>query len=258
MDPDRRAALFARFGRSIRVPMLLLSVVFLIVVVLPVVLHVPPEVHHFLNRIMWIIWGIFAAELVIETYLAPKRRQFLRAHWPEVLTVIAPFLLALRLVTVLIALLRTWEELRLALRQQTFGLIGAISLITVVASAASVYAIERQADGPIKTFMDALWWAITTITTVGYGDVYPVTAAGRSIAVFLMLVGIGLFGVLAARVAAFFVEEEQRENEDPRLDAIAERLERIERQLAQGQEQTAARYDRKPLPARAKDVVKSE
>jgi voltage-gated potassium channel len=106
-----------------------------------------------------------------------------------------------------------------------------------------------NARGPIQTFMDALWWSVATITTVGYGDVYPITPGGRSVAVFLMLTGISLFGVLAARIAAFFVEEEQRETQDPRLDAIVERLDRIEQQLArQQQRRSSTRRPRPPSP----------
>jgi hypothetical protein len=88
----------------------------------------------------------------------------------------------------------------------------------VIGAGVLIYTVERQGDGPIQTLPDALWWAASTITTVGYGDVYPRTAAGRGIAVVLMLVGISLFGVLTARVAAFFVQDEQRDAEADKLD----------------------------------------
>ena len=76
--------------------------------------------------------------------------------------------------------------------------------------------------------------AAATITTVGYGDVYPKTPAGRGAAVALMLVGISMFGLLTARVAAVFVEsdEEEQGSKDPRIAEILRRLERIERSLA--------------------------
>jgi voltage-gated potassium channel len=75
-------------------------------------------------------------------------------------------------------------------------------------------AFEVHAKGSnIHGFADALWWAVVTVTTVGYGDKFPVTAAGRGVAVVLMLVGIGLIGVLTATVSSFFVSE-QRSNTD--------------------------------------------
>jgi voltage-gated potassium channel len=100
-------------------------------------------------------------------------------------------------------------------------------VLAVAAAALLVYVAERGGDGPIQTYGDALWWAASTITTVGYGDVYPKTAAGRGVAVLLMLIGVSLFGLLTARVAAFFVETEERA-EHSKFDEILRRLERLE------------------------------
>jgi voltage-gated potassium channel Kch len=90
----------------------------------------------------------------------------------------------------------------------------------------------------IHSYHDALWWAVVTVTTVGYGDRFPVSEGGRAVAVVLMLVGIGLIGVLTATVASFFVQEHTDANKDllkashedlgARLDEIAGRLTRIE------------------------------
>lgn len=76
-----------------------------------------------------------------------------------------------------------------------------------------VTAFENGADGSITDFDDALWWAIVTITTVGYGDKYPVTPEGRAVAVFLMIIGITLFSMLTAGIAAYFVEGPQENDE---------------------------------------------
>lgn len=89
-------------------------------------------------------------------------------------------------------------------------------------------AFQAHAKGSnIQSYGDALWWAVVTVTTVGYGDRYPVTPAGRGIAVVLMLVGIGLVGVITASVASFFVEERQ-DKSDTRLATVEDRLARIE------------------------------
>jgi voltage-gated potassium channel len=77
----------------------------------------------------------------------------------------------------------------------------------LVLAAAAIYNVERDADGAnIHSFADALWWAATTVTTVGYGDRYPTTGAGRLIATTLMVVGIALIGVVTATIAAWFVD----------------------------------------------------
>lgn len=98
---------------------------------------------------------------------------------------------------------------------------------------------ERDADGAtIHTFGDALWWGATTVTTVGYGDRYPVTTTGRIVATALMVVGISLVGVVTATIAAWFVSltqdaaaTEATELEE-RLDRLQVQLDRIETMLA--------------------------
>jgi voltage-gated potassium channel len=89
---------------------------------------------------------------------------------------------------------------------------GAAVVLVVLVGALLAYAFERGAvDSNIQSFPDAIWWAIVTATTVGYGDLSPVTVEGRAIAVVLMLVGIGLLGVITANVAAFFVHNDESE-----------------------------------------------
>jgi voltage-gated potassium channel len=104
---------------------------------------------------------------------------------------------------------------------------------------------EQNAKGSnIHSYGDALWWAVVTVTTVGYGDRFPVTDLGRAVAVVLMLVGIGLIGVLTATVASFFVQEHTDANKDQlqaahedlgaRLSTMDDRLARIEALLGAG------------------------
>jgi voltage-gated potassium channel len=83
--------------------------------------------------------------------------------------------------------------------------LGAASVSAVAVAAVLETIVERANGGLIANFTDALWWAAATITTVGYGDMYPVTSAGRAIGLGLMVVGVSLFGLLTARVAAFFL-----------------------------------------------------
>lgn len=102
-------------------------------------------------------------------------------------------------------------------------------------AAAATLVVEEDGGGNIDSFGDALWWAITTVTTVGYGDTFPVTPAGRGIAAFLMVAGIALFGVLTANIAAFFIEQEyQGDPVAERLDEVLQRLERLETLLEAG------------------------
>jgi voltage-gated potassium channel Kch len=107
----------------------------------------------------------------------------------------------------------------------------AVLALNLVA-AALVLTFERDMpNGNIHSYPDALWWAVTTITTVGYGDRFPMSPAGRGVAVVLMVSGIALFGVITASIAAYFVEQKAEQDLAGRLDRVLERLDAIEAKL---------------------------
>ncbi len=81
-----------------------------------------------------------------------------------------------------------------------------VSIVVVFGASIAVLEFERGAGGNINSAEDALWWAMTTITTVGYGDRFPVTTEGRLVAVGLMIVGVGLFGTLSGAAASWFIQ----------------------------------------------------
>jgi voltage-gated potassium channel len=81
-----------------------------------------------------------------------------------------------------------------------------ISIVVVFSASIAVLEFERGPDSNITNAEDAVWWSITTITTMGYGDRYPVTTGGRLVAVALMVVGVGLFGALSGAAAAWFMQ----------------------------------------------------
>lgn len=105
-----------------------------------------------------------------------------------------------------------------------------LSVVGIVATGSALELLfeSEQRGATIHSYGGALWWAIVTVTTVGYGDKYPVSPGGRAVAVVLMVVGIGLIGVLTATVASYFVGEKANQDQA----ALAERLDRIETILA--------------------------
>ena len=81
-----------------------------------------------------------------------------------------------------------------------------LSVITVTAGAFTMYVVEHNApDSKITNLGDAFWWAVVTVTTVGYGDVYPVTFEGRIIATVIMIIGIAILGILISTLGAQFI-----------------------------------------------------
>ncbi len=96
--------------------------------------------------------------------------------------------------------------------QGTFSLVSAVSIILVIFGAIAMLQLEKGVDGSnINNATDALWWAFVTITTVGYGDFYPVTFEGRVVAAVLMTAGVGLFGTFTGFVASWFLEEDEED-----------------------------------------------
>lgn len=142
-----------------------------------------------------------------------------------VLPVLRPLRL-LRLVTLLGILNQRASD---ALRGRVVGYAAGLAVLTMLCGAIAVLDAERQnADANITTFPDALWWAATTVTTVGYGDRYPTTATGRLVAIGLMLAGIALLGVVTAAVAAWFVERVQDSERK-----VSREVEQLSKQVAE-------------------------
>ena len=141
-----------------------------------------------------------------------KRLAYMRQHWLEVLVVVLPFARPLRLVRLFVFGSRAFLSVR-RLTNVDFLLVYAIGLVII--SATVVTSVEVDAKSTIDSFADALWWAMTTVTTVGYGDTVPVTAAGRAMGYILMVGGIAFFGGITANLASLLVR-----TEDPSTAAL--------------------------------------
>lgn len=199
--------------RRSEVPLILLALAFLVAYAWPVLnpnLH--PDLRGFLNAVSWTVWGAFAIDLVIRLALAEDRKRYAVSHWYDVALVALPLLRPLRLLR-LLALVRILDRSAASnLAGRVLVYVSGAAALAVVLAAIAVLDAEREVDGAnITSFGDALWWACTTVTTVGYGDRFPMTTEGRVIAVVLMLVGIGLVGAVTAAVATWILGRVQRE-----------------------------------------------
>lgn len=114
-----------------------------------------------------------------------------------------------------------------------------VTLILVVTCSATVLHFERMGEGNIRTADDALWWSVATITTVGYGDKYPVTIEGRLVAGLLMVAGVGLFGLFSGFIASWILGEDPDASKED-VDALEDRLERMEKTLAEIKEKVSS------------------
>jgi voltage-gated potassium channel len=153
-----------------------------------------------------VIWIGFGADYLVRLLLAPTKRRFVRNHLPDLLVLALPLLRPLRALRAATALARLTRA-SMTLRGQAIAyVLGAVSLLGFVAAVAVLDAEREHENANITSFGDALWWAATTITTVGYGDRFPTTAEGRWVGLGLMIGGIALLGTITAALASWFVE----------------------------------------------------
>jgi len=163
-----------------------------------------------LEVIQWVSWVAFAIDLILNVVQAPDKKSYLLKHPIELLAVFLPFLRPLRLLRLLsfgsmvLSKVSVGRSINISLK------VAVTSFFLAYVAAIQITIIERPLQNSnIKSFGDGFWWAITTVTTVGYGDRFPVSTEGRMIAFFLMILGISLLGVLTATVAAWFVRMSQ-------------------------------------------------
>ncbi len=176
-----------------------------------------------------IAWVVFALDLVIRIVLDDDRRVFLRQHWFEVVAVAIPFFRVGMVAYVFLRL--AFHRGRLIQRVQVYA--AYLTVLIVIFGAVLVLGAERDYPGSnIHSYGDAIWWALVTVTTVGYGDYVPVSPTGRVIATLMLINGVVLISVVTAIIAARFVQDPDHGEQGVTLDALDERLARIEAALA--------------------------
>jgi voltage-gated potassium channel len=195
----------------------------------------------------WVTWLTFFAEAVIMLSVVPDRRKWLRSHVLDLAVVVltppfAPQTWQNGRLFRLVRLLRVFRvlALRRLLSLEGMKYAAAIAVGTIIVGGA-VFASVEETDKHHHaiTTWDGIWWAITTVTTVGYGDIYPQSTAGRIIGISIMLVGIGFVALLTAFIADRFVNlgAEHEAKEDlilAELRAIHARLDALEPRPREG------------------------
>lgn len=203
-------------------------------------LALAPEAGSVLEYADLLVCALFLADFLVCLWRAPNRgRYFATWGWLDLLSSVPTVDVArwgraarvLRIVRVLRGLRASRLIAQLILERRaesTFLAATLVALLLVVVSSISILHFEAGTDANIKTAEDAVWWAFATITTVGYGDRFPVTTEGRFVAGMLMTAGVGLFGTFSGFLAAWFLapgaEEETAELRDLRDEVVALRV----------------------------------
>lgn len=224
---------------------LFLSLYALVALVVQTFCPVSAEVSHVLDLFDNAICLVFLADFFWNLARSKNKAAFLKWGWLDFISSIPTFEVLrigrLARVVRILRILRGMRSMRrvvghLYRNKAQGGLYTAMMITFTLLVGGSVFILhaERGSASEIQTASDAIWWAVVTVTTVGYGDYVPVTIEGRVIASLLMISGIGLFGTFTGYVATLF-QEDQEERESTRdaeilrmLQKIDERLDRLE------------------------------
>jgi voltage-gated potassium channel len=201
------AARLAAFEQRMNIPILVSAI-------LPIIVSFGPDDDLFFIAVMVVTWGVFIVDYVVHVRLLRGYARSGRGMFDfGVVFLTAPWFLIPGLGgSQFAAFARLARLARIAkvsdggfrrLLQQ-LGRVGLYTVLLVVACAYVAYQVEHPVNDEFADFGDSVFWAIVTVTTVGYGDIVPITAVGRVMAIFLMFSGVGLLGVLAGALASFF------------------------------------------------------
>lgn len=200
------------------------SIIALFALTIETFFKLPPETSKILGYLDYGICIFFLAEFFYRLFTAKSKLEYLKWGWIDLLSSI-PTIDVLRLgrlfrIIRIIRVIRTFKSVTHLLshifRNKVKGTMSSTIILAVLMllfSSLAILEVENSPSSNIKTAEDALWWSYTTITTVGYGDKYPVTTEGRFIAIVLMTFGVGMFGTFTAFVASLFVRSEEEKAE---------------------------------------------
>lgn len=203
-----------RWERRTEWPLAGLAVLFLVAYAAPIARpDIEPTLARACSITMLSVWIVFGIDYAIRLAFAPDRPRFIRTNLLDLAALVLPMLRPLRLLRLVMlinVLNRTGQH---TLRGRVVLYVTGGTLLLVVIGALAITEAEMgNADAPIQNLGDGFWWAITTITTVGYGDMYPITATGRLVATALMIAGIALLGVVTATLASWVIDKVAAEN----------------------------------------------
>lgn len=208
-----------------QVVIVIISLYVLVSLIISTFFNLLLEVKQLLDYIDNFICLIFLADFCIRFYNAKSKMQFMKWRWIDLFSSIPTLdmfragrlLRLVRILRILRAFRSTKVLLKFVFKKKAHGAFTTASISAVlilIFSSLAILQVETTENGNIKSAEDALWWAFTTITTVGDGDKFPVTTEGRIMGVILMTAGVGLFGVFTGFIASWFVEEHKIEDKD--------------------------------------------
>ncbi|VBB47106.1 Ion channel [uncultured Paludibacter sp.] len=206
----------------LNIAVLVLSVYVLGALIVDTTFNLSKETAKLLNYIDIAICVFFFVEFCIRFYQAENKLKFMHWGWIDLVSSIpminflrfGRIFRLIRLIRILRAFRKTKHFVSYIFKNKAEGAFTSATILAVlliIFSSIAILQVENAPTSNIKTAEDAIWWSYVTITTVGYGDKFPVTTEGRIIAMFLMTAGVGLFGTFTAYIASIFVSDNKKE-----------------------------------------------
>jgi len=201
----------------------ILSIYVLLALLIDSFFNLPEEISRLLNIIDNLICVVFLYDFTYRFIKAESKYKFIKWGWIDLLSSL-PTINILRygrLIRLfrLLRVLRAFRSVKFLTShifrtrvQGTFATVTLVAVLMIVFGSIAILQVEKAPECNIKTAEDAIWWAFVTITTVGYGDKFPITTEGRIIAAFLMVTGVGLFGTFTGFIASWFMEDKSNKN----------------------------------------------
>lgn len=213
--PERRVDDFFEW------PMVVVTLLLLATLLIPLFFTLSPPWIAVFAVANLVIWFAYYVELFVKLYVAKNFFVGLKRNWFLVVIALSPLFLTFRLIRTarLLSVIRLlgFQQFTNKLRRDVRKLIYNIEyilitlLIFIVIAAVSMWQVETRFEGTITSLADALWWAVVTITTIGYGDIIPTTPQGKVLGALVGLLGTVLFMVFVARITILFVHDEDVE-----------------------------------------------
>ncbi|MCX4702253.1 potassium channel family protein [Streptomyces sp. NBC_01352] len=206
----------ARWERRTEIPLAVASLVFLASYAVRVLAdELPDALLDLCLSLTLAAWALFAVDYAVRWRLSGQRLRFVRTHLLDTVVLVLPLLRPLRVVKVYETVQRRHGRPRLALHARVMAYAGLSTLLLGFTGALGVYQQEHGApDATILTFGDAVWWTCSTLATVGYGDVVPVTPVGRLIAIGMMGIGMALLGAVTGTFASWLLQVFSAEDDE--------------------------------------------
>lgn len=212
-----------RWEKRTEWPLATVAVIFLAAYSIRVLAQPQGRLETALDVVIWITWGMFLVDYVARLFLAANKGRWFVRHLLDLAIVALPLLRPLRLLRLVVLVAALQKAIGGAIRGRVIIYTACSVVLLVYVASLAILETERYEPGSkITTFGDAVWWSITTITTVGYGDLSPVTGTGRVIAVTLMIGGISLVGVVTATLASWIVQRVAEEDTAKQTATTAE------------------------------------